>query len=451
MKITARHTALVVISLVTLLAYATSFHGAFQFDDWNVIVGEPRVHSLTAWWQSMLGIRPLLKLSYALNWQSGAGLLGFHAVNLAIHIANAWLVYLLLRKRSASDQHVWAALFAALIFALHPAQTEAVTYICGRSSALVAFFSLASLFAWVAGGAAQRPIIAYVISPILFGCALATKETAIVLPVAMVLWRMTQARTSLATACKDSLAHWAVVVIAILVALATGLYRPYIAASLAARSVGVNALTQIDAVSYLVMQLVRVDRLNADPLLQPVLTASALTIVEALALSSLLGASLLNVRRAPEFAFATLWFFVWLSPTNSFIPRLDIVNDRQLYIGMIGPAWLLALALEHLLQRERAWGITASLLIVIGLALSTVQRNGIYFTEIAFWTDVTSKSPHNARAWNNLGFAYVGACDNAKAISAFGVALARDPAYSRAAVNLRLLKEGALGCAREGS
>src|SRR5574339_147144 len=54
-----------------LVAYANAVGGSFQFDDFNVIVRQPAVHSLAAWWDSMPGIRPLLKLSYTLSWSAG--------------------------------------------------------------------------------------------------------------------------------------------------------------------------------------------------------------------------------------------------------------------------------------------------------------------------------------------------------------------------------------------
>ena len=73
---------------VLCAAYASSFAGGFQFDDYNVIVREAGAQSPAAWWASQPGIRPLLKLSYALNRASPFGLAGFHAVNLLIHAGN---------------------------------------------------------------------------------------------------------------------------------------------------------------------------------------------------------------------------------------------------------------------------------------------------------------------------------------------------------------------------
>ena len=97
-----RGDALVLLAAVAA-AWAGSFAGTFQFDDWNVIVNEPRVATLSAWWESMPGIRPLLKLSFAANRQSGFGLAGFHAVNLAIHAAAALLALWLLRRVESHD------------------------------------------------------------------------------------------------------------------------------------------------------------------------------------------------------------------------------------------------------------------------------------------------------------------------------------------------------------
>jgi hypothetical protein len=83
-------------ALLVLVVWFPSLQASFQFDDWSVIVGDPRVQSLGAWWQSMPGIRPLLKLSYALNHALGDAPAGFRAVNILLHALNASLVFVLL-------------------------------------------------------------------------------------------------------------------------------------------------------------------------------------------------------------------------------------------------------------------------------------------------------------------------------------------------------------------
>jgi hypothetical protein len=151
------------------------------------------------------------------------------------------------------------------------------------------------------------------------------------------------------------------------------------------------------------------------------------------------------IRTRPALAFGILWFFVWLLPTNSLVPRLDVANDRQLYLPLIGPAWLFAGAMGTLgSKRQKAFPLAAVLVVAAILIAATHARNRVYADEIVFWEDVTRKSPANGRAFNNLGYACALASRNVDAEAALRRALALDPADVRAAVNLRLLREGAL-------
>ena len=440
---------LVVLAAVGL-AYANAFAGAFQFDDWNVIVGDPRVQSLAAWWQSMPGIRPLLKLTYAANHASGLGLAGFHAVNVALHAVNALLVMALLRRlalRHGADAPTarFDALAGALLFALHPVQTEAVTYLSGRSTSLAAALALASLLAWVAGRESGRAWLAALVSPLLFAAGLACKEYVAVLPLALLLWWASDPRRErggVAAALRGSAAHWLVLLGALAAFAASDTYRRLLEASLGARGIGENLLLQAQAIVYLVGQLVRIDRLNADPLLEagPIFGMSAPLSLAIIAAAVIGGLALLRTR--PAVAFGVLWFFLWLAPTNSLLPRLDPVNDRQLYVALIGPAWLVAWAVASTRFRRAAAVALAALMVL--LVLATAGRNAVYADEIAFWEDVARKSPGNARALNNLGYAYAQAGRQDDAESAFVRALGVAPQDWRAASNLRLLREGVL-------
>lgn len=429
------------------LAYATAFPGTFQFDDWQVIVRDGRVQSLTAWWASMPGIRPLLKLSYALNNAAG-GLAGFHAVNVAAHAGSALLVRELLirlgRRHGLEDQMARrCALVAALLFSLHPVQTEAVTYLSGRSVSLSGFLVLGSLLAWVAAGERGEARRSTAATALLFTAALAVRETVIVLPVAAMLWLATDPQRAfrLADAWRATAAMWAVVIAAMAAMALLPAYRSLLETSLSTRGMDENLWLQAQAIVWLSGQILRPDLLNADPALEAGTGLAAALAAATTALAIAAGVALL--RRAPLVAFGILWFFIWLAPTNSLLPRLDLVNDRQLYLALIGPAWLAALALAELSRRWRAARALAALL-ALALCAATAARNLVYWDEIRFWEDVTSKSPGNARALNNLGYAYVLAGRNADAESSFGRALSVAPGDVRAAANLRLLREGAL-------
>lgn len=439
----------------TLAAYVSSFGGGYQFDDWAVIVGDPRVHSFGAWWQSMPGIRPLLKLSYALNWQSGFALAGMHAVNLGLHALNAVLVFALLRRLAlrVGPSGLTAPLIGALLFALHPVQTEAVTYLSGRSCSLSALFALASLLAWEAGRAqargARRTVLTSLVSPLLLLLALCAKETAMVVPAAVVLLAMCDARRR--TRWRDALAaaapHALVLIAVGLLAATVPRYWMLLESSLAVRGIGVNLMTQLHGIAWLTGQLVMPWRLNADPALAVVDSWTPATISLAIACGLVLAIAAASLRRRPAVSFGIFWFFLWLAPTNSVLPRLDIANDRELYLALIGPAWLAGCAVSQAranAARRPSWrrGIAIITgLVIVGFGLSTSARNRVYDNEIAYWSDVCAKSPDNARAVNNLGFALAQAGDPAAAAAQYRRALEIDPQYTRAAINLLMLKD----------
>lgn len=430
-----------------LAAYFNAFAGSFQFDDYNVIVHNPAAHSLAAWFESMPGIRPLLKLSYTLNWIAGPGAFGFHLVNLIVHAANAALVYLLLRAlRRPHEATDFVPFLAALLFALHPAQTEAVTYICGRSTSLMGLFYLGALLAYVRAEQAPAPQRLSGLSLLLFACALLTKEIAATLPLA--LWLTDNLRGRAASGLGATLTrhrpYWLLLLAGLAVAAASPTYRQLLAASLGVRGIGENLLTQVNAVWYLAGQLLMPWRLNADPDLPVSGAWTAQLLAQAALLAGL--ATYGFLRRRAWIGFALLWWFLHLLPTNSALPRLDVVNDRQLYLASIGAYLAAALGLRALIAgvRRRLVSVVAGAVlgaVLLGLGFATFQRNQVYRSQIAFWEDAALKSPGKARVFNNLGFVYQQAGRFDEAEAAYHRALELDPAHVRAYWNLERLRE----------
>jgi len=440
------------IALAIAAAYVRAYDGPFQFDDWNVIVRDPRVASLGAWWDSMPGIRPILKLSYALNNASGLGAPGFHAVNVAIHAGCALLVLAILSRLARSlgaarKEAPFAALAGALLFALHPVQTEAVTYISGRSTSLCALFALASVLSWLDGRATGRVWLVYGLSPALFALALGVKEIAAALPLALLLVCACEGRSRPREVLASLAGHGPVLAACAAAALSSTTYRHLLATSLGARSIGENLLTQAGAVVYLAGQLVRLDRLNIDPALPVAKTWTVTGGVSVALLAAAIAVGLVALRSRPATAFGVLWFFIWLAPTNSILPRLDVANDRQLYIAIAGPAWLAGWGAARLVRKapSRRRAVQAALAAAcLGLLAATATRTAVYEDEIRLWEDTARKSPDKARAYNNLGYAYALAGRGEEAEAAFTYALALDPAHVKAAVNLKLLRAGNL-------
>jgi hypothetical protein len=436
---------------VAVAAFANGLAGAFQFDDWNVIVNDPRVQTLGAWARSMPGIRPVLKLSYAANHASGLGLAGFHAVNVLVHAVNAALVLLLLRalaRRGSPEAPLDDAvpddavpLCGALLFALHPVQTEAVTYVSGRSASLAALFILASALVWLAGRDGGRRWSS-VASPLLFALALGTREQALALPFVLVALDAADLRRpfSLRAALRATAGHWLVLAAAAGAVVASPTYRRMIGESLALRGAGANVATHLGGLAWLAGQVVRPDRLDADPLLPVRVGLDAGSALAAVVLLAALVAGVALLRRRPAAALALLWTVLWLPLAGWWVPRAEPANDRHLYLALIGPAWLLARGLGA--RQHPRWRRAAAGLLLAALFAGTVARNRVYADEVTFWAAVTRTSPGSARAFNNLGFALAARCRLDEAEGALQRAVALEPEGFRAKLNLRLLREG---------
>jgi tetratricopeptide (TPR) repeat protein len=406
------------------VAYLPSLAGPFHFDDYNVIVHYETVHS----WQALAerwggGVRPLLKASYTLNWTLGPGEFGFHLFNNTVHALNAVLLFFIGKELFPKSEN--AILTAALLFALHPAATEAVTYISGRSSSLMASFYLGALLAYLRGGH-------WSVSSFLFLCAAAVRETAVTLPAALVLAEAARGWPGWREVLRRQWAHWALLAAGALFILLNARYFQHLAFGYTLRGLGENLLTQVGGISYLVSRLVGLHGYNIDPDL-PTLSAWDSTLaMQAMLLAFLAIIGMMNFFKRPWIAFGILWFFLQLAPTNSIVPRVDVANDRQLYLA----GWGIFMALLLSFPRIPGW-VTVTL--VAAFAISSIHRQLDYASEIRLWESSVRLAPGNSRAHNNLGYAYQLEGRTAEARREYDTALVLDPGNRKARYNRMLL------------
>jgi hypothetical protein len=436
--------AFAAVLVAVVAAYGASLHAPFQFDDWWAIAGDARAQSLAAWWQALPGIRPLLKLSLALNWTLSPAPWGFRLVNVAAHGANALLLYWLMRHwlpRLAPGQPHAArlALAIALLFLLHPAATEAVTYVSGRSVSLMATFYLLALClltrATVSPAEWRWPWLA----ALAFAAALATRETAVTLPLAWLLLARC-AGQSWREALRPMRSLLAVLLLAAIAALLTPGYHSFFGWSLQTRGLGPQLLGQIEAHAYLLSHPLPGLTLNIDP---DVRVPGAFELRHALwlLLAAAAGAIAWRQRHArPWLLFALGWYLLHLAPSNSLLPRFDLANDRHLYLALPGPVMVFALALAALRPPRLGGALLVIAMLVLGL--KTHDRNHDYRSELALWTATVAASPAKARPWTNLGYARQQAGDTDSAAAAYRCALALDPDHRQAAWNLAALAPG---------
>lgn len=437
--------AITVLVVAVLLAYANAFGAAWQFDDFATLLVQPATQSLAGWRDALPGIRPLLKLSYALTRELGGGVVAVHATNIAIHAVNACLLWALWRRwlrllAPSLQRPDLAALLGALLFTLHPAATEAVTYASGRSISLAATCGLAALLAdEVARAQPSRRWLAWA-GPSLFALALAVRETAVVIA-AVPLLRVWATGLPLRAELRRLGGYAGVLALAAVAALATPGYHVFFGVSLATRDLAAQAMGQLLAHGYLLTHTL-VGLTNIDPDLRvpdawsPALSASAA------ALAILIATMFALRRRRPWLAFVIGWYLLQLAPANSVLPRLDLANDRHLYLALAGPMLALACVLAGAAAQHRRVLAAAALAVCAVFGYMTWQRNADYRSETALWQATVRDSPRKARAWLNLGYAHRLDGDFARAAAAYRCALLLDPANAQAAIDLDLVAPG---------
>jgi protein O-mannosyl-transferase len=413
------------VALVAAIVYVPSLWGVFHFDDYNVIVHYDTVHS----WQALLerwggGVRPLLKASYTLNWTINEQAFGFILLNIAFHAMNAALLYWI-GESTFRDRR--AALIAALLFALHPAATEAVTYVSGRSSSMMATFYLGAMLLYLRGW--------HWSSAGLFVLAVATRETAVTLPAALLLCELCRyKRNDWKEILRRQWPHWLLLLAGGVFLLLNQRYFDLVAYGYGERSLEDNLITQVGGISYLALRLISLSGYNIDPALPTLTEWDAALRFQAALFAILFLLAIRNIRSRPWIAFGILWFFLQLSPTNSIVPRLDVANDRQLYLACWGLFLAICIQLRNLPR--------LALLVVVLFGIASIYRQLDYRSEIVLWESSVALAPWNARGHNNLGYAYQVAGRIEDARREYQAALLFDPRHGKARLNLEFLPPG---------
>lgn len=428
------------VALAALAAYAAAPGTAFQYDDFRVVVIDDDVHSWSAWWAAMPGMRPLTKASYVANWLVSPAPAGFAIAGVAMHVASTLLVLALARRwlpafAPGLSRPGFAALAAALVFALHPAQTEAVVYVAGRSTALSSLFTFAALLAWERARTGS-PVAWRAAAMLLFVAAMGAREVAWTLPFALVLVEVARGER-VGEAFRRTWPFWFLAIALGTAVLAIAPYRQLLATSLAIRGPLDNLVAQVDAVAYLVAHPLLTLRLNFDPDLDVRKTIDGAWLAKAALLAGLLALGVAQIRRRAWLGFGILWFLLALVPTHGPLARYELANDRQLYLAIVGPASIAGVLLASWSARRAAGVALASLALVLGAA--TFVRVADYASEVRLWEATVRASPGNARAWNNLGHAWQVAGDREQARAAYERALAIDPQHRKARGNLDAL------------
>jgi protein O-mannosyl-transferase len=432
----------VALLIAGLVAYLPALWGVFTFDDYPWILDNPGLQSPSF---DFLQRRPVTLLTFAANLRfGGAHPVGFHLVNIALHLGNGALVYLLIGRTLPKTANVAAlAALGAALFLLHPAQSGAVTYISGRSTSLMTFWLLvAHLAALCSLEANARRWMA--VSLAAFVLAVGSKETAMVYPALWFAWLVLgqgmPARRALRLAAPHLLAALALT----FAMLAHPGYRALIAEAADSGRLAVTDAGQmeqrfgmgfcfnderpredsciarrVESIAGLTRFLVFPGAISIDP------GRRAIGAVDWLTVALVACAALAAFRTRPGAAAAgAAWVLVALLPTSIVLVRSDPVSDRLLYLPMVGIALITAaLAARAGRVASRRVAVACMGSVLFALAVLTWQRNTQYASEIALWEDAVAKNASHPRARVNLGYAYELQGDFGKAEAQYRAAL----------------------------
>jgi tetratricopeptide (TPR) repeat protein len=465
-----------VLAIFGVLAYSNTFNVPFHFDDTANLEANPVIQnfnfdSIMAAFQSR---RAIGLITFQLNYFfAGWNVFWFHLTNLSIHISASLILYYLLTLmmqtpyvvRSGGEElsDVPLPFFVALIFVLHPLQTQAVTYIVQRFASLATLIYLAATVAYLRMRlvqVAKRHLFAvtaigwFALFILLSLSAFLTKEIAYTLPMAIILIELlffSHRKEKIVRICVLTAVFGA---LTFLTYLASGRKLVAVFSSLdeATRVQTITSrsdylFTQFRVITtYIRLLLLPINQsIDYDYTLSHSLFEGRVLLSLLLLLLLILIAvwMVLKSRGANPLlrfaAFGIFWFFLTLSVESSFLPIIDLIFEHRVYLPSAGAitaftAGVLMFWRGGELVRQRL--CFAFLTVALVLGVTTWKRNSVWHSEISLWEDATGKYPNSARGWNNLGGAYIKERHPLEALKALTRSIELDPSKADAWNNI---------------
>ncbi len=488
--------SLLAIAGACLTAYSDSFKGPFIFDDLTWIVSNRSIRGLWPLGRVVFPPatvvtqgRPLLNLTLAINYAlGGINVEGYHAFNLIIHVLTAWALFAIVRRTLLlpllrgrfGPAATWLALAIALIWAVHPITTAAVTYITQRNESLVALFYLLTLYGTIRGATADgqtRALLWYIAA--VFACLLGmfTKEVMITAPLVVLLYDRTFLAGSFARAIRVRRSLY----ISMLTTTAA-LVWCLVSSDFHSGTAGLGVerftplsylLTESGVIAHYLGQSFWPNGLCLDYDWPPATSVGEI-VPAGLLVASLLALACWALVKHPAAGFLAACFFLILAPTSSFVPIDDAAFDHRMYLPLAAIATGVVMGLDIVAgwffsrrsgdrrhSRQIAVGVVCGLTTVVAAVLGwkTYTRNETFQSAESIWKDAVEKRPLNARALNNAGeqVAMPAETDDAaqrrhrieEAIAFYKRSMAADPRYIPPINNLAGIKrrEGDLSAA----
>ncbi len=404
------------LALAALAAYSRTLSAPMLFDDLPSIVDNGTIRhwgaALSPPMTTTAGGRPVLNLTLAANFAiSGTAVWSYHAFNIAIHILAGLTFFGILRRTKLPSKTGFStsmAFSAALLWILHPLQTESVTYIVQRAESLMGLLYLLTLYCFIRGVASdQHSRLWYPLSAVSCLLGMATKEVMVSAPIIVLLYDRTFVSGSIQAALRQRKYFYGALGSTWILLIVLTLFNH-------GRGGSAGFGTSVSFSSYALTQfpaLLRYLRLSVWP--HPLIfyygtewvTWLALIVPSALVVVAMISLTLWAlVQRDPPWrtiGFAGAAFFAILAPTSLVPVKLQTAAEHRMYLALAPIAATLVVAIYRYFGR---WALPTCMVFSTLLFAVTFRRNDVYRSALSIWADTVEKLPTNAFAHHNLAF-----------------------------------------------
>ncbi|MDA3898310.1 MAG: tetratricopeptide repeat protein [Desulfobacteraceae bacterium] len=436
------------LALIIGVCYSNTLNASWHFDDYPNIINNPGLHlehiSIDAIWNCFFNatpsggtFRPIAYLTFAFNWfTGGTQVVGYHVINILVHMLAAFFLFLTIQQILTTpnitcdlQKNAFSiALLTSVVWAVHPIQIQAVTYIVQRMTSMAALFFILSVWAYLSGRTSSIP---YKKTLWYLGCflswtlAVLTKQNTVTLPLILLLLEFIffqNWRSPMVKRC-----YWGIIIVGVLVLIAgicfliingdagpyMGKYqiRPYTPIE--------RLLTQFRVVLFYLFQIVYPvpgnfsithDFMISRSLLNPWTTLPAIGVV-----LGMVSVSVWAISKGPFLkimGFSILFFSINHLIESTILP-LEMVFEHRNYL----PSFFLfipfaiginkAFDIYHKQSKPMFYFLVLSTCaLLISMGISTYLRNMDWQSEKTLWQDAMKKAPHSSRPPHNIALGY---------------------------------------------
>lgn len=411
------------------LIYSNTINAAFHYDDFYAIVTNPLIQikdfSLRWLFEILNSERPIAHLTFALNYYfDGLDVVGYHVINIIIHIVTGILLYLFLYETlmlSGKEVHqkrvLWIALLSSLLWVSTPVQTQAVTYIVQRMTSMASMFYILSFLFYIWGrtstgfrrwGYGALTILSFFLS---YG----SKQIAVTLPILLVIYEYCIFQRCNIRGIFKLRRNYLMVITIILIVMAKFLiillpYMPTGGYALKER-IYTQSRIIIYYLTLLIFPLPERMSLNYDYPLSRTLFIPVTTIVSLATFFLLLAYAIFSVKKHPLLSFLILWFMITITPEA--LASLELVFEHRLYLPSMAFFPIIVLSGFSIFEKCTALAKKAlffsAVAAIIAFSINTYNRNSLWIDGYSIYADSVRKYPYSVEARLSLGTYYLNA------------------------------------------